>query len=406
MDASPDTAAPVVAAPPRRRPVGAALAIAAVTLVAFGSRGSFTSVGPLLVPLEEELGVAPAAGSALVALPLVCFGLLALVVPRLSARTGLHRALSLGIVVLGCGVLVRVAGVPGLFVGTVLVGCGVAVLNVLLPAITKADFAHRWTLLTALITTSMTLSASLGAGLAQPLQELTGSARGSLLLWLVPVVLAGVCWLPVARSARPTARVDVPTAIGPVLRDRIGLAVALFFGLQTLVFYTLLTWLPSLLVELGGQTPERAGALVAIATALGVPPALLLPRLIGRRRSQVPWVVGVTVAMCVAVLGLALAPAGLPEAWTLLWGLANGASFPVAMSLVLLRSRDGLQAARLAAASQFLGYLLAAGGPLGVGLLVEATGSWLPCFLLLAGVLSAQSVAGVVAGRPRVLEVP
>jgi CP family cyanate transporter-like MFS transporter len=162
---SPTSAAPVAVT----ARAGAALAIVAITLVAFSSRGSFTAVGPLLDPLERELGVSPSGGAALVALPLVCFGLLALVVPRLSARVGLHRTMSLGIGILACGVLVRAAGVPGLFLGTVLVGSGIALLNVLLPAITKADFPHRWALLTALVTTSMTLSASLGAGLGQPL---------------------------------------------------------------------------------------------------------------------------------------------------------------------------------------------------------------------------------------------
>jgi MFS transporter, CP family, cyanate transporter len=224
------------------------------------------------------------------------------------------------------------------------------------------------------------------------------------LLWLVPIGLAGLFWLPVARTRHRRASIRVPTAIAPILRDRIGLAVALFFGLQTLTFYTLLTWLPSILVELGGETPQRAGLLVALGTALGVPAALVLPPLVGRRPSQVLWVVGFTVLTSSAVLGLAVAPAWMPELWTMLWGLANGATFPVAMSLVQLRTRTDTQAGRLAAASQFTGYLLAAVGPLSVGLLVEDTGSWMPCFLLLFGVLAAQLVAGVIAARPRFIE--
>lgn len=393
-------------APPRSRRMGEAAALVAIVLVAFSSRGSFTSVGPLLDQLEREVGIRGSAGSLLVALPLICFGFLALLVPRLSGRLGVHGALTVGIGVLGCGVLVRAAGLGGLFVGTVLVGCGVALLNVLMPAVTKADFAHRWALLTALITTSMTLSASLGAGLAEPLSSLTGSAQGSLLLWLIPVALAGVFWLPIARSRRTTVSVDSPTSVGPMLRDRIGLAVTLFFGLQTLTFYTLLTWLPLILQDLGGQSPERAGTLVAIGTALGVPAALVVPRLVGRRSSQVTWVVGVTSLTFVAVLGLAVAPAASPALWAMVWGLANGSSFPVAMSLIQLRTRNSLQAARLAAATQFAGYLLAAAGPLAVGLLVEASGSWTLCMVLLMTVLFAQLTVGIVAARERFVSVP
>jgi CP family cyanate transporter-like MFS transporter len=389
-----------------RSPVPGGLAVLAIVLIAFCSRGSFTSVGPLLEPLQHDVGLSPTAGSVLVALPLVCFGVLAPVAPRLGARLGLHRALLLAVALLSAGVLLRIVGVVGLFLGTLLVGLGIAIINVLLPAVTKEDFPQHWALLTALITTAMTLSASLGAGLARPLADVTDGARTSLLLWLFPALLAGLSWLPTARSRRRTTRIARPRALRPMLQDRVGLAVTLYFGLQTLIFYTLLTWLPRILEDEAAQSAERAGALVAIGTALGVPAALVVPRLAGGRPSQVGWVRAVSLLMGVSVFGLLLAPAQAPELWVLLWGISNGSSFPLAMSLIQLRTSNSVQTARLAATALFAGYLLAASGPLVVGLLIEATQSWTPGLVALIAVIAGQALVGTVAGRPAVVRVP
>ena len=73
------------------------------------------------------------------------------------------------------------------------------------------------------------------------------------------------------------------------------------------------------------------------------------------------------------------------------------------MTLVLVRSRDVAQTGRLSAAAQTVGYLVAATGPLAVGLLHEATGAWRAGLLLLLGVLAAQLAVGLVAARPRLV---
>jgi CP family cyanate transporter-like MFS transporter len=389
---------PGLRARPRRARTG--FAVAAIVLIAFCSRGSFTSVGPLLEPLQRDIGLSPGAASVLVALPLVCFGLLAPIAPGIGVRLGLHRALLLGVALLGAGIVLRVADAVGLYVGTLLVGLGIALINVLLPAVTKADFPHHWTTVTALVTTAMTLSASLGAGLAQPLASSTGSAETSLLVWALPAVVAGLFWLPIACAPRRGVRIPQPGALSSVLKDPVGCAVAAYFGLQTLTFYSLLTWLPRILQEQAAQTSERAGFLVALGTALGVPCALVVPRLLSRRPSQVSWILAVSCLMGVAVLGLLVAPAHAPEVWVMLWGASNGASFPLAMSLIQLRTRDSLQTARLAAAALFAGYLLAATGPLLFGVLIEATGSWTPSLVVLMLVIIGQVAAGRIAGRP------
>ena len=176
-----------------------------------------------------------------------------------------------------------------------------------------------------------------------------------------------------------------------------------FFGLQSLSFYAMLTWLAGVLETDAGSSPVAAGALVAVAALLGAPLSLVVPPLAARRPGQAAWVVGASAPTALGILGLLVAPAAAPVLWAVLYGLGTGAAFPLAMTLILLRSRDVAQTGRLSAASQSLGYLVAASGPLAVGLLHQATGSWRPGLVLLLGVLVAQVAVGLVAARPRLV---
>jgi CP family cyanate transporter-like MFS transporter len=391
----------VTRAPARRLVTFGALAFVGVLLVAFAARGPFTAVGPLLPRLRADFGLSTTAAAVLAAAPIVCFGVLAPFVPRLTDRVGLHRAVLVGVAVLGAGVVLRAAGLPGLFLGSLVVGMGITVVNVLLPAVTKSDFPGSLAVVTGLTTTALTVSASLGAGLAQPLVTVAGGATGSLLLWALPILAALLAWAPVARRSRPAVVSAAQPALRSMLRDRVALAVTLFFGLQTLTFYTMITWLPTILHDDAGLSLSSAGALVAVATAFGGPTSFLVPWLAGRTASQGLWVVAVTVPMAVALVGLTVAPAASPVLWTMLWGIGNGASFPLAMILVLLRTRDSAQTARLSATAQCLGYLLAASGPLAAGALFDVTSSWTPGMAALVGLLVFQLMAGWAAARPR-----
>lgn len=394
-----------------RAPAGRPLAVGALTfagvlLVAFAARGPFTAVGPLLPALRDHFGLSTTVAAVLAAAPVVCFGVVAPFVPRLTDRVGLHRAVLVGVGVLGSGLLLRAAALPGLFLGSLVVGIGITVINVLLPAVTKADFPGNLAVVTGLTTAALTMSASLGAGFAQPLAAVAGGATGSLLLWGLPVLAALLAWAPVARRSPRAVVPRTRPALRSMLRDRVALAVTLFFGLGTMTFYSMITWLPTILHDDAGLSMSEAGALVAVATALGGPTSFLVPWLAGRTRSQVLWVVAVTVPMAVALAGLTFAPAAAPVLWTVLWGIGNGSSFPLAMILILLRSRDSAQTARLSATAQCVGYLLAATGPLAAGALFDVTSSWTPALAVLLGLLVVQLVTGWAAARPRFVEVP
>ena len=68
-----------------------------------------------------------------------------------------------------------------------------------------------------------------------------------------------------------------------------------------------------------------------------------------------------------------------------------------------VRSRDVAQTGRLSASAQSIGYLIAATGPLAVGLLHEATGGWEAGLVLLLVVVTLQGIVGIAAGRDRLV---
>ena len=388
-----------------RRRWAVAAPAAVLVLVALCLRAPFSAVGPLLDELGDELSLSTAALAFVTALPLVCFGLVSPVAPALAARLGVHRAVLAGLALLIGGILLRHAGAVGLYAGTVVLSGGIAIANVLIPAAARAEYGRRSAVVVGLTTASMATSASAGAGLAQPLASLGGSARVGLLLWVVPALAAFVAMAALARARRGVTPPEstAPSSRTAILRDRVALAVTLYFGLQALSFYAMLTWLPDVLESEAGVSPVAAGALVAVAAVLGAPMGLVVPPLAVRRASQVPWIAACAVPSAIAIVGLIVAPSAAPVVWAVLYGLGTGAAFPLAMTLVLQRTRDVAQTGRLSASAQSIGYLIAATGPLAVGLLHESTGGWTAGLVLLLAVLAAQTVIGVAAARPRMV---
>jgi len=190
-----------------------------------------------------------------------------------------------------------------------------------------------------------------------------------------------------------------------VTRSPVTWSLTLFFAFQSLGFYATLAWLPSVF-ESHGIGTTAAGLLLGLCGAMAVPGALVAPRLAARMRDQRSLVLGLTIVNALGLAGLLAAPASAPALWAVLIGLGQGALFPVALTLIVLRSGAAEVTATLSTHVQSVGYLLAAGGPLVIGALHDATGSWsLPVAVLLA-VLAPQLLSALSAARSRVVGGP
>ncbi|MEO7938975.1 MAG: MFS transporter, partial [Burkholderiaceae bacterium] len=370
-------------------------------LIAFNLRPIFSSASALLPEIISVYGLTPGLASLLTTLPVLCLGLFSPVAPWLAQRIGVERTLLAVLALLAAGTALRGASpVALLFVGTALSGACIAVGNVLLPGLVKRDFSHRAALMTGLYTMSLCAGAAAGAGLSLPLEHaLGGSTRAALRVWSIPVVVVLLLWLPQAFRASSPARTGVAglPAVG-LWHDRVAWSVTLFMGLQSALAYSVLGWLVPIL-RARGLSGETAGAVVSLSVAVQAVSCLLIPHVAARLRDQ-----RIICCACVAIavsalLGLLFAPVGAVWALAVLQGIGQGGTFAMAMLVIVLRSPNARVATQLSAMAQTVGYLLAALGPLAIGLIRARTGGfeWSAVLFLSLGIGAISS--GWLAGR-------
>lgn len=421
---------------------------AAVGVLAANLRPAAASIGPLIGALEHAERLSSLAGGALVTLPVLCFGALAPLSPRLSRRWGTATALAGSMAILLTGLLLRV--VPGagfLFAGTALAGGAIAVANVLLPVHVRERYPRQTGALTGIYVSALIAFAALAAGTSVPIADaLGGGWQAGLGIWAVPAAIALAVWLAGLRrtsvgaasstptgspatdrsdAARPTAgNLVLPgrslkTARGStppggagktastraLLSNRLAWAVTLFFAMQSACFYSTLAWLPSIF-ESHGSGSAQAGVLLAVTLIVGLGPALAVPSLAVRAKNQRALVAAVTALVAVALAGLLIAPMSAPYLWAVLLGVGQNTAFPLAITLIVLRSSGPAQTTALSTMAQTLGYLIAAAAPIGLGALHQLTGSWDPALILLIALMLPQLIAGTAASKGTVGAAP
>jgi MFS transporter, CP family, cyanate transporter len=379
------------------------LAIAMV-LLATNLRPAAAAVGPVIDRIKSDTGLSATGAGALTTLPVLCFGALAPLTPLLARRLGERTTAALALVVLLIGTLVRlVPGLGFLFLGTALAGAAIAVGNVLLPVLVRGNFPDRVGLLTSLYTTGLVGFAALAAGVTVPVADAFGGGwRPGLAIWAVPAVIALAVWAPQLgrpRSARadPDAPVTSPRSL---LRDPVAWSVTLFFAVQSAGFYATLAWLPSVFHS-HGLSGSYAGFLLSLSLIVGLIPALTVPSLAARAGNQRVFVLVFVSFIAAGWLGVIVAPTTVPYVWVVLLGIGQNASFPLALTLIVLRGGTASSTAGLSTLVQTIGYLMAAAAPLAIGAVHDISGSWTPALIVLLALLVPQMVMGLEAARNR-----
>ncbi|TDD63662.1 MFS transporter [Actinomadura darangshiensis] len=371
-----------------------------LVLLTINLRAAITGISPVLGDLREAFGLSGAEVGMLTTLPVLCLGVFAAVAPVVARRFGAETAIAGSLVMITAGIVLRVVQSPvSLFFGTVLAGAGIAMGNVLMPAVIKRAFPTRVGSLTGLAMMLMAGSGAVAAGLAVPLDE-AGGWRLALAVWAVPSLVAALVWGPLAVRGRraPAAAAVASRAGGSLLRSPAAWFVAVFMGLASLMFYVLMSWLPEIMRD-AGYTPAAAGMMVSTMMIVGIPLGFFVPVFAARLRDQRPFVVAVAATMVAGLAGLLLVPSA-GWVWVVVLGTGTGSAFPLAYTLLSLRSPSPPVAASLSGMAQTGGYLLAAAGPFAVGFLHGVTGGWdVPVVLLLALVVP-ELVFGLLAARP------
>ena len=391
-----------------RRPYEIALLVVAVAAAGLNLRTAITSLPPLFPDLQDQLHLSSATLSLLAATPVICFGVVSAFAAWLNRRYGEERILLAALILIAAGLLLRGAAPQVmLFPGTVLAASAIAVLNVLLSSMVKRRWPERAGLLIGIYLTALSIGAIFSSLLSVPLYRSSGeSVPLTLGIWAAPAALAALLWLPQLGYRSHAAAHAHPRGVAParlrVYRYALTWQVTAFMGLQSLLYYSALSWLPTIFQDRGASA-VTAGNLLALMGVGNLATSLVVPVLAQRRPSQRALVIPSLIGTAAGLAGALWAPLGSAPFWVLILGFSQGSCLGLAIFFMLARAPDAGVAASLSAFSQSAGYLAAAAGPLAVGLLHTATGTWnLPVAALLI-LAAAELATGLLAGRPLVL---
>lgn len=189
----------------------------------------------------------------------------------------------------------------------------------------------------------------------------------------------------------------------PMYKLPMAWALAVMFAGQSLVFFTLSAWLPTIITD-RGFTAEEAGVVAMVYMVAGIPANFGVPIIaskfkhIGRLASAIAGVgaLGVVVLffannMVTFILSAVLIQLGI------------GGVFSLNLALYGLKTHNGVQAAEVSAFAQSVGYILAAAGPLAAGVLYDLTAGWTATLVLCLGMMVIDVVASYIAGEGKVM---
>jgi CP family cyanate transporter-like MFS transporter len=378
-----------------------------LVLIAFNLRPLFSSASSLLPEIRTEFALGSIGTSVLTTLPVFCMGAFSPLAPKLAQKIGAERTLLGMLFLLTLGIALRgIASVPMLFLGTALAGACIAIGNVLLPGLVKRDFPDRAALMTGLYTMALCAGAAGAAGLTLPAERaFGGSLQAALAVWALPALIVTLIWLPqVLVLAGGSAASRPHVRVAGLWRDRLAWNVTLFMGLQSALAYCVFGWLVPILRE-RGLDGVAAGGIVSLSVMVQAASCLLLPHLAVRGKDQKLVNVALLFISVVALLGFLFAPLSTVWIWAVLSGIGQGGLIAVALMVIVLRSPDSHVAAHLSGMAQCVGYLLAALGPMIVGLIRGWTGSfgWSAVLFVLLGL--GAGINGWLAGSNRLVGV-
>jgi CP family cyanate transporter-like MFS transporter len=383
------------------------LLVVALALTGLSMRTAVTSVGAVLDDLQAGLHTSSGVAGVITTLPVICFALIGAAAPRLAHRFGAHLLVVASLAAMTVGLLGRaaVSQVWAFVLLSVLALSGGAVANVLLPTLVKRHFPDRIGRMTAVYTTALAVGTTAAAGLTVPFGTLGSGSDGAgwrygLGSWALFSAVAILPWLPTLRHDRPIAGAARGLAATRLLRSPTAWALTIFFAFQSFQAYIAFGWFAKFM-DAHGVTSGTAGAMVAVLSAMTIPVSMVVPSVPAtRHRAVLLWL---TVCYLIAYVGLAVAPVGGAWVWMVLTGIGSG-QFPLALTMIGLRSRDAETTAALSAFVQSIGYIVAGSGPLLFGVLNDVTGGWaLPLALLFIG-LAIALAAGLRAALPRFVD--
>ena len=392
--------------------------IIGILFIAANLRAPLTSVGPLVSLIRDNLHISNTLAGTITSLPLFAFALFSPLIPGMARKFGTEVCFFGSVIILTLGILLRsYAGSFSLFLGTAIIGLAISASNVLMPSLIKKEFPNQVGVMTGLYSVSMSIFAALASGISIPLAVNSGLGwAGALKIWAVLSFISIIIWIPQLRKnskmavdnmaadtleeVNKTNNIDEPTMKEvSIWKSSLAWQVTIYMGLQSMIFYCIVTWLPSILIQ-QGMTSSQAGWMLSIMQLALIPTIFFCSILAGHTSSQHSLVMVGSLCIIIGFLGLLLVH-GFKSTilWIILLGIGGGFTFSLSMMFFNLRTNNANEAARLSGMAQSIGYLLAAFGPMFFGYLHDTTNNWTMPLITIIGVSSVCLLSGLGASR-------
>ncbi len=381
------------------------LVLCAMILLATNMRAPIVALGSIAPVVQNALNISETQLGWLGAVPMLTFAIGALIAPTIGKRFGLENTLIAMIALLTVGMIIRTA-IPiwsGFLMGTLLLTLAIGFANTLAAPVIKQRTPKQIPLITGLFSLTMTVTAGVVAGVILPLSEQVGW-QWALGGWSLLGVFAIVIWifLRLQLGSSSHQAVVLPTLGASEIsmwRTPFAWQIAVFMGLQSLLFYTVASFLPSIWVS-KGLSAVQAGQMGSVFQFMAPISILSLTWLINRGRPIQALAVFAAVLNVIGVLGLSYLSTDLAWLWSGLMGIGCSAIFTLSMMLFSLRTYTTNQSSELSGMAQAVGYLIAFFGPLGTGWLHESTGNWDVPLLVMLILMIANVVIAWLVSRP------
>ena len=379
-------------------------AVIGILFLSFNLRAPITAVGSIIELIQHDYGLSNAMAGFITTLPLLAFALVSPFVAWFSERLGHARMMLGGLVLILIGEGVRsYTGVTGLYLGTAVMGVGIAIGNVVIPALIKLKFADRVGPVTSVYTSGMCIFAAVGAGISVPLAEgLHLGWQHALAAWFVLTLATVAIWMPqVLPNPHHAGRPRNTHRSVSIWKSGLAWWVTLFMGTQSLIFYSLVAWLPTIVIA-KGMSDTFAGNMALLFQLMAIPSTLVFPVMCGKFRDQKPLVAAVCVLYALGMLGFLLSASPVLLTLSVIgMSVGMGGSISLSIAFISMRSPSPVRAAELSGMSQSAGYLFAALGPVITGFLFDLTGGWTVPLLVFLAMIGFLFVCGMPAGSDR-----
>ena len=375
-----------------------------IIFVSFNLRAPITSIGPVIDLIQVQYHLNSSMAGFITTLPLLAFAIFSPFVAKINHKIGHGLTMFTGLLLIIIGELVRsYTNVYGLFIGTVSIGIGIAIGNVLIPSIIKHKFKKNVGSVISIYITSMCIFAALGSGLSIPLTEIFGW-NTSLAIWVILALIALLVWFPqLKKSANYNNSDDLELEkimqSKSIWKSSLAWWVTLYMGTQSLLFYTLIAWIPSILMFKNFDS-HFSGMMLLLFQLVGLPATLLVPVIANKIKHQKLIATIISLLYLIGVVILLFAQSTFAVILSMIFiGLGMGGAISLAIGFISLRTPHAKKAAELSGMSQSAGYLFAAVGPILIGFIFDVTKSWTNALLVLIALILLLILFGLKAGR-------